>query len=427
MTVMENRLIDNTIYNNLPEDLKILTSNFEGREKDIVLLSSLGVISNVLPNIKGTYDGDIVYPHMYVLIVAPPASGKGVMNYSRMLIEPIHQAILANSKQEKSSCEDSKKKDKQGKKEPCPNIRLKIVPANISTSELYTFLGNSKDGLLIMESEADTLSVMMNNDWSNYSDVLRKCFHHEPLSIARKIEDLYEEISEPKLSVVISGTPGQLKPFLKSRENGLFSRFAIYTFDEVSQFKNVFELKSNDNKELFSSLGSKLFNLYGDLHSLTEPVDFELTENQRRKFLSSFGYIWSDIVSNHTASFLANLNRHGLMLYKIAMILSTLRRGDDIVNSDKIVCEHRDFLVALRLTQTILRHSKVVFDSMDTGFLSMKDEEIIDSLSPVFTREDIVKKGTELEIPVRTIDDKLRQFQVKKVIKKVSKGVYKKL
>ena len=79
----------------------------------------------------------------------------------------------------------------------------------------------------MMESEADTLSIMMNNDWSNFNDVLRKCFHHEPLSIARKVEDIFVEISEPKLSVIISGTPGQLKPLLKSKENGLFSRFLI--------------------------------------------------------------------------------------------------------------------------------------------------------------------------------------------------------
>ena len=35
---MERRLISNSVYNRLPELLKELTINFEGREKDIVLL-----------------------------------------------------------------------------------------------------------------------------------------------------------------------------------------------------------------------------------------------------------------------------------------------------------------------------------------------------------------------------------------------------
>ena len=41
---------------------------------------------------------------------------------------------------------------------------------------MYAYMGSSKHGLLIMESEADTMSNMLNNDWSNYSDVLRKAF-----------------------------------------------------------------------------------------------------------------------------------------------------------------------------------------------------------------------------------------------------------
>ena len=83
---MERRLISNSVYNRLPVLLKELTINFEGREKDIVLLSSLAVLSNTFPNIKGIYDGDDIYPQLFVVIIAPAASGKGVMNYSRILI-----------------------------------------------------------------------------------------------------------------------------------------------------------------------------------------------------------------------------------------------------------------------------------------------------------------------------------------------------
>lgn len=424
---MKNRKIEELIYSNLPEDLKILTNNFDSRERDIVLLSCLGVLSNCLPNVCGMYDGDVVFPQLYVLIVAPPASGKGVMNYSRILIDKIHGEIMKNSKDEKLICEDSKKKNKENKNDICPNIEVKIVPANISTSELYTFLGNSNHGLLMMESEADTLSIMMNNDWSNFNDVLRKCFHHEPLSIARKVEDIFVEISEPKLAVIISGTPGQLKPLLKSKENGLFSRFIIYSFDEVAEFKNVFEAKSNNNRLVFNIVADKVFNLYGKLATISQPIKFEFTENQQKKFNKIFNIIWKDIVDNHTASFLANLNRHGLIMYRLAMILSVIRLGVQVVNMDKLICGNRDFLIALELSKTLLRHSQLVFDSMDSGFLSIQDEEILDSVPTIFTRKQIIYKGEELMIPNRTIDDKLRQWQLKKIIKKQSKGVYKKL
>ena len=271
---MERRLIEKEVYDNLPEGLKSLTEPFEGREKDIVLVSSLGVLSNCLPNIKGFYAGNDVFSNLFVLIVAPPASGKGVMNYSRILIEKIHNKILEDSKTEYILCESEKKNNKEHKNEVCPNIKIKILPANTSSAEMYSFMGSSEHGLLIMESEADTLSNMLNNDWSNYSDVLRKAFHHEPISISRKTEKIFEEINQPKLSMVISGTPNQLQPLIKSKDNGLFSRFIVYNFDEIAEFKNVFETKSRDNKKPFENLSNDIFKMYGELTALKSQIDF---------------------------------------------------------------------------------------------------------------------------------------------------------
>lgn len=423
---MKNRLIEQEVYAGLPAVLKEITDNFDGREKDIVLLSSLGVLSNCLPNLYGVYDGDIIFPNLYVLIVAPPASGKGVMNYSRALIERIHSKVVEDSKNEKATCLELKKKEKDKKDDSCPDLQLKIVPANISTSELYTFMGNSKHGLLIMESEADTLSNMLKNDWSNYSDVLRKAFHHEPLSIARKVEDLYEEIPEPKLSMVISGTPGQLKPFLKSKENGLFSRFIMYTFDEISEFKNVFDAKTNNNRQIFNNAAQYIFDLYGNLSILGSTMKFEYTPEQQEIFLNEMTSVWGDIIDTHTEAFLPNLNRHALIQFRIAMIISVLRGDSPLEDNCRLVCSDDDFALSSKLMLTLLRHSQTTFDSIESGILSILDEDVLDDLPRDFTREQIVAVAKQKDIPTRTIDDKLAQWQVKKVIKKVSRGNYRK-
>lgn len=424
---MERRLIEREIYKSLPEELKSLTESFEGREKDIVLMSSLGVLSNCLPNIKGYYDGDDIFSNLYVLIIAPPASGKGVMNFSRILIEPVHNKILEDSKAELLICENSKKVSKENKNELCPNIKIKIVPANVSTAEMYSFLGTSQHGLLIMESEADTLSNMLNNDWSNYSDVLRKAFHHEPISISRKTEKIFEEINQPKLSMVISGTPNQLQPLIKSKDNGLFSRFIIYNFDEIADFKDVFAIKSKDNRIAFENLSKQIFELYGQLASLDKPIEFQFTDNQIKRFTRKFKLIRQDVIDNHSASFLSNLNRHGLIMFRICMILTALRNKGEVQQKEVLVCNNRDFLNALSLTATLLRHSQFTFDTIETGILSIQDEEILDNLKSPFTRQDAIAVGEKMNIPKRTIDDKLVQFQTKRFTKKISKGLFKKL
>lgn len=424
---MERRLINEEIYKNLPQELQSITEVFEVRERDIVLMSSLGVLSDCLPNIMGYYDGDEIFANLYVLIIAPAASGKGVMNYSRLIIEPIHQKILEDSKEVVEACENEKKKNKENKNDVCPNIKIKILPANISTAEMYSFLESSEHGLLIMESEADTLSSMLNNDWSNYSDILRKAFHHEPISISRKTEKLFLEILQPKLSMVISGTPNQLQPLIKSKDNGLFSRFIIYSFDEIAEFKNVFAIKSKDNRVPFDNLSKVIFNLYDELRKLGKPIEFQFTENQITRFTSKFKFIREDVINNHSASFLSNLNRHGLIMFRICMILSALRYKNEIASKEFLVCSNRDFLNALSLTATLLRHSQFTFDTIETGVLSAQDEEILDQLKSTFTRKDAIAIGEKMGIPQRTIDDKLVQFQNKKFTKKIKKGEYKKL
>jgi hypothetical protein len=299
-----NEMIDDKVYELLPSVLKNLTDNFEGRERDIVLISSLSVLSACLPNIYGMYDSDKVYPNLYSMIIAPAASGKGVMNKSRILVEKIHDRLLELSLEEQKACKEEKKKGKEKDFENCPSPEIKILPANISTSEMYSYLSRSQNGLIIIESEADTMGIMLNNDWSNYSDVLRKAFQHENLSISRKIENIFVEIKEPKLSLLLSGTPQQLKSLIKSKENGLFSRFIVYSFDEVSGFKtDLFLKKTNDINTIFQKEASIIFDFYGRLKELDCEIEFLFTELQNRVFTKEFENLHQTII-NGTLSFI---------------------------------------------------------------------------------------------------------------------------
>lgn len=420
---MSRDLISKSIYNRLPNELKDLTDNFKGRDKDIVLLSSIGVLSNCFPNIKGTYGGTEVNTNLYIIIIAPPASGKGTMNYSRILIEKIHDKTHNDTKTELLKCLNNNDIEN---KSSCPAVQIKILPANISSAQMYSYLGPSEHGLIIIESEADTMGQMLKNDWGSYSDILRKAFHHETVSISRKKDNLFEEIKKPKLSIVLSGTPEQLKPIIQSRENGLFSRFAIYNFDEVSEFKNVFATHSNNTKHVFKEVGDKIFNLYNTLENLDTTIEFKLTVKQQEKFIKLFKPIHKDIIENKSESFVSNLYRHGLICFRLAMIFTILRNINNINVAENLTCSNKDFMIALELTKTLLNHSEFTFNTLENGFLSIQDENILDSLNPTFERKDAIKQGAEHDVPIRTMDDKLSKWQHKKIVKKLRKGHYKK-
>lgn len=420
---MDRRRVGLEVYNRLPEALKILTHNFEEREKDIVLISSLITLSNCFPNIYGIYDADRIFPQLYGVIIAPAASGKGVMNYSRTLIHKIHKKIFQESLIEfKKNQKDSKKNGTSDNQE----LRVKILPANISTSEMYSYLGSSKHGLIIIESEADTMSNMLKNDWSNYSDVLRKAFHHEPISISRKMDKVFENIDEPKLAMLISGTPDQLQPLIKSKENGLFSRFIVYNFDEISPFKNVFDRAKRNNKIVFEEFGVVIFDTYEKLVNVEREIEFSFTENQESKFLKLINPIRDDIIENHSEGFISNLHRHGLIQYRLAMILTAVRNLDNIHEKEVLICNNSDFILAYKLMTTFLRHSQYTYNSIDNGGLSIQDEELFDKMTDTFTREKLINEGKKLNIPIRTIDDKISQWKRKGIIKKINRSSYKK-
>ncbi|RMZ60369.1 DUF3987 domain-containing protein [Chryseobacterium nematophagum] len=422
-----NGPIEDKIYRLLPETLQHITQAFAGRERDIVLTSALGVLSTCLPNVYGFYDGDKTYPHLYVMIIAPAASGKGVMNKSRILIDKIHDKVLKDSISIQKNCKEEKKNAKESRGDDCPSVEIKVMPANISTAEMYSHMGASNYGVLIMESEADTMSNMLNNDWSNYSDILRKCFHHEPISISRKMEKIFEDIKEPKLSLVMSGTPEQLKTLIKSKENGLYSRFIVYTFDEISQFKNVFSPTARNYNMIFEQEAKKIFDLYGKLAVLNDQeIEFKLTENQEQIFLHQFADLHEKLMRDHPHSFISNLNRHGLIFFRIAMILSALRNIENMVTDRQLTCSRLDFLLALKITKTLLKHSLVTFNSFDDDvMLSENDEKLLFALNPIFKREDAIELGAKHQIPKRTMDDKLKQWKKKKIITPVKHGVYK--
>jgi hypothetical protein len=67
------------------------------------------------------------------------------------------------------------------------------------------------DGIgLLFESEGDTLSQTLKSDYGNYSDVLRKAFHHELVSLSRRKDREYCEVSNPRVSVALVNVSGNI-------------------------------------------------------------------------------------------------------------------------------------------------------------------------------------------------------------------------
>lgn len=423
---MENKKkINNQVFENLPEPLKQLTNLFEDRERDIVLLSCLGVLSGCLPKVYGIYGGRKVYSNLYFFIVAPAASGKGAVNYSIGLVKSIHDKIKNESEKEARDC----KKNKEIDNKDCPKIRFKIIAGNTSSSQIYSSLANSHYGSIIVESEADTITGAMKNDWGDFSDVLRKAFHHEKLSITRKKDDLSIEIENPRLSMVLCGTPNQVKPLIQSKENGLFSRFMYFKFENYTSWQNVFENKE-DLSQSFEAAGKDLiYPLYGKLFNNPNEIEFKLSKEHIIHFNKLMDYISNSVHENNPEEFISNVRRHGLILFRIAMTLTVIRNhcNNTLDLSKAIICNEDDYNIAVSLTKNLLRHALQIFSEFGDSLLSQQDDELLFSLSETFSRKEAVEKAEKYGIPERTMDEKLKQWRKKKAIRKIKHGKYKRI
>lgn len=412
------------IYDRLPLFFQELLEHSDGRERDLLLLSSLTVLSNCLPFVSGIYNGNEVYPHLYSIIIAPAASGKGRMTLAKYLIDGINNYVYESTKKANEKCEEEKKNDKNMSDVECPQVVRKVIPANISSAAFYKLISKSKQGVLLFETESDTLTQILGNDWANLSDLLRKAFHNEGISMARA-DDTFIELREPKLSILLSGTPEQLKLLMKNKENGLFSRFLIYEFYDISDFIDVFADKSQNLTNSFKIKSQEILNLFIDLKKING-IKFKLTASEKRLFLLFFRKQQKKFIEKDYESIISNLKRFALIAFRIAMILTVLRNKNNLQGKKELECSKEDFLVALSIVETLLEHTKNILLNFDTDFLPEQDKNILDDLQSPFTRQDAIKTAEEFGMPQRTIDDKLVQWINKKILVKVKRGIYKK-
>lgn len=422
--MIENNNLENSptipkvVYDNLPQFLKEGSDVFlTNREKDIFLTGALTVLSGCLPTVSGNYNGSKVYANLYSFIVAPAASGKGVMSWAKVLGIAYHKYLREEYKTAYEEHEVSMKTYEQSKgqmdKPNPPPFRLLFSPADTSKASLIQTLSDCGESVTMFESEADTLSGTMGKEWGGFSDLFRKAFHHEPYSYQRKTANQFIELEFPRLSVALSGTPLQVQRLIPSAEDGLFSRFLFYAFRVEPHWQDVSPYKGRVAlNEHFAELSEKV--KFMILHYESEGfINFSLHEHQWMELNASFRDRLEDVKNLVGEDALSVVKRLGLITFRIAMILSILRKyncgnGTGI----ELYCEDIDFRTAMVLTEVYLNHSLIIFSSLtkNNSPTNGLKKSFYDRLPTQFERKDAGLIGSEMTLSDRTVTNYLADF-----------------
>lgn len=442
----------------------------EPEKCDAMILGALNVISGLMGGANGTpehrsgvygiYDGRRVYAPLYNIIYSGAGNGKGNLMFNKELAYQVKKEMRSAYDAEKSKYDqamaewESKSKKDRGDAPREPVYRDPFVPGNSSSSAVYRALDANGGWGLMFETEADTVSSMIDSDYGNYSDLMRKAHHHETLSMNRVTEKLHIDIDEPRLSIFLTCTPGQLPSLFPSFENGLGSRFLFYNLpDEEVSFHDVFALRESPLEDTYKQLGDKLLPLYHALQSRADhPIQFMLSDAQQRDFLRTYQDLLVEQYGMQGKGIRAFVFRIALESFRYAMILTTLRRlsewaasfgpstDHEIFRDDEnaLICDDRDFRTVKTIVGCLVNHTARVYAVMakedDNPFalhgkkLSADERRLYKALPEGdFPTADAIDTAKHLQISQRTAQRMLSRFcNVYRIIDPVKRGVYNK-
>lgn len=429
----KNLFFDNSIYKKLPPLLEHLTDLFKDlREKDVFLLSCITTLSNMFPKVSGRYNREDVDMNLFTFVVAPASAGKGVLKYAKILGLKLHEQLRTESKT--AQHEFAQNKENSGIFLEQPPQKCFFIPANSSSSAILKNLTDNEGYGIIYETEADTLSETLGKEWGNFSDTLRKGFHGEAVSFQRMGNREFVDIPSARFSVLLSGTPGQVKRLIPNPENGLFSRFIFYYFElDCTVFKNVFE----DTDEVsipdqLKAFGELLYEFYFKLKEREKEIVFVLSTEQQLIFQKTFSQWQIEYAEMVSIDMVGTIRRLGLITFRISMILSIARLIAEETLPNKIICLDQDFDTALKISDCLKDHAINIFKSFNK-------RDGLDSLShdlkrqyfkelPIEFNRDIANKVAEgLAIKLKSAEKYLETYIKIKLLQKPSHNLYRKV
>ena len=414
------------LYRQMPDLIKDGARVFkEERERDVYLTGALAILSGCMPGVKGIYGGQEVFPNLFSFIIAPAASGKGVLKFAKMLADEYHSATLKASRDADKAYNDEAAAHKQqthsGKKEggffeelPIkPPFKILYLPGNTSHAKILWHLDQNSGSGIICETEADTIGSVFKQDWGSYSHLMRNAFQHEKVSSSKKNNNEFIEVDTPKLSMALSGTPNQVTGLIASPEDGLFSRFLFYVYKAAQVWKDVSPKGTGGNlTEHFRTLSKRVY----EMTLFLEKCETEITlSDEQWAILNQTCAGWlGDVVTFTSEEAGSVVKRLGLIMYRMAMIFTALRKFENGDMTEKVQCTDVDFNVAVRLSEIYMQHSILMFNNLPKQEGGPKFEKndyklrFFESLPAKFTRAEAIALGVKYKMSARTVDDLLR-------------------
>ena len=463
-------------YNWPPFLQQIIDCGDSPAQRDILLLGAVTVIGATLNKLMSfTYGRKNKYPCLQTFVVAPPASGKGALTWVRRLAEPIHDSLLdAYNRKMQDYRQEKIRRETMGKEKATqpepeqPRMKMFLITGDNSGTGMLENLMDAGGAGLICETEADTVSTAIGSEYGHWSDTLRKSFDHERLAYNRRTNHEYRECKQSYLSVLLSGTPAQVRPLIPSAENGLFSRQVFYCMPPIDEWADQFNLSDTDYDRTFTLWGEDWKRLLDSLSANVSNIRLELSPGQKQTFNLHLARLFVRAGALHGDPMKSTVTRIAINLCRMLSVVALLRSltallpseenrketdygnltrqliacpglspdprippeniRDGVIPQFRLSVTEADFEAVLSLAEPLYQHACHVLsllpatETVQQSGLSLGT--FFDRLPNRFSRQSILEEGQRYGIARNTIDSKLKRMTEKGILQKTQRGEY---
>lgn len=354
----------------------------------------------------------------------------------------VEQQMSAYKKAKSSYNAMGKERSKMEEPEMPPNRMFIISGNNTGTGILQNIMDSNGTGI-IFETEADTISTAIGTDYGHWSHTLRRAFDHDFLSYNRRTDQEYREVKKSYLSILISGTPAQVKPLIPSAENGLFSRQIFYYMPAIHEWQDQFGTHNTDMEKLFTAMGEEWKRQLdalkqGGLYTL------KFTKEQQNEFNKLFSALFLHAHTNQNDEMSSSVARMAVNICRIATIVGLLRGDltpdaelsadnlkDGIVTRWDIHLSPADFKAVIGLVEPLYIHAAHILSFLPPTEINRRTNADRDSffngMPPTFSRTELLEHATETGINANTAQSWLHRLLKHGAVQEMaSKGHYRK-
>ena len=403
------RIVEHLDTQSLPEPLQqMLSLATTPEEQDILLLATLTAASACVPNLYFRYGptGKRYYSNLQCFVLAASAGGKGIAGQALEMVRVIDEQYPL------------------------------LISGDSTLAAWYKALKERNGCGYMHESEGSVITDIWRAGAANYNTALRKAAEHEPISRNRCAEA--SEISNPRLSMLLTGTFNQYRTLVPSVENGYFSRLLTLVVRETNPFNRRYVTAMGDKSVVAKQVGQHLLRIYEQLAQNGEK-EWSLSEAQKERLGLHLETEYGTLIRMLGDNFHSVVLRMAVQIERIAMILTAMRLKQSEVGQKElgciIECSDTDYQTAELIGNKLLLHMAVTYRMIEGDKQDLVPEikpldqrkVLFEQLKTIYERKELIQEAKTQGISERTAERWNDKWQESGLVIKLEHGKYKKI